>query len=174
MGWGGGGGCRFHDKRRAAVDAIPVPRNQKQVQSLIGTAQYYRNHVPHFSDLTAVLKDLQLGARERTKDYDGEMRRLKDAMLNSQTGHFFDYEIEWLLRTDASDVAVGGNLLQILSDLVDGKLVYQAIAFVSQKFSGADTRWDTPKKEAYAIYYCVEALAYYLHGKFFVMSTSRT
>lgn len=68
------------------------------------------------------------------------MRRLKDAVLNSQTVHFPDYELDWVLRTDASDMAVGGCLLQILPDLVGSKTVYQVIAFVSQELSGAATR----------------------------------
>ena len=170
------GAYRLTDERRAAVSAIPMPRNQKQIQSLIGAAQYFRNHVPNFSDLTAVLtemtkKEFNWARDSWTKDYEAEMVKLKDAILNSQTVHFPNYELDWVLRTDASDVAVGGTLLQILPELADGKPVYQVIAFVSQKFSGAATRWDTPKKEAYAIYYCVKALAYYLHGKFFIIET---
>ena len=45
------------------------------------------------------------------------------------------------------------------------------IAFVSKKFSGAAQRWDIPKKEAYAIYYCVRELAHFLELKSFVIET---
>ena len=132
--------------------------------------------MPNFSNLTAVLADMtkktfSWDKTTWTKDYEGEMKKLKEAVVNSQTVHFPDHSLPWVLRTDASDVAVGGTLLQQLPDLVDGKPVYQVIAFVSQKFSGAAVRWDTLKKEAYAIFFSVKALAYYLHGKFFVIET---
>ena len=45
------------------------------------------------------------------------------------------------------------------------------IAFVSTKFSGAGMRWDIAKKEAYAIYFAVKELAYYLECKAFVIET---
>ena len=42
---------------------------------------------------------------------------------------------------------------------------------MSCKFTGAAERWDIPKKEAYAIYYSVKELAYYLEVKPFVIET---
>src|SRR6218665_284498 len=35
---------------------IPAPNNKKQVQSMLGSAGYYRKCLPHFADLTALLK----------------------------------------------------------------------------------------------------------------------
>ena len=43
------GAYRLSDERRRAIEEIPMPRNQKQVQSLLGSAQYFRSHVPNFS-----------------------------------------------------------------------------------------------------------------------------
>lgn len=65
------------------------------------------------------------------------MLRFKVALLNSQTPHFPDFELG----------CVGRGRLRCLPADSSGLI----IAVVSQKFSGAAMRWETLKKEAYAI-----------------------
>jgi hypothetical protein len=54
---------------------------------------------------------------------------------------------------------------------VDGKVLYHPIGFKSHKFSGAACRWDTHKKEAYALFWGVQSFCYFLLGKEFVAET---
>ena len=62
-------------------------------------------------------------------------------------------------------------MLQV-RDSMEGKPTdLEVIAFVSKKFSGAAQRWDIPKKEAYAIFFSVKELSYYLEVKEFVIET---
>ena len=91
--------------------------------------------------------------------------------MKSATLHFPDYTLPWTLRCDASTVACGGTLLQVRESQVGKPADLEVIAFVSKKFSGAAQRWDIPKKEAYAIYFSVKELAYYLEVKEFVIET---
>ena len=74
-----------------------------------------------------------------------------------------------VIRSDASDHAVGAVLFQIYCD--SNRAVHQPIAFASHKFSGAAVNWDTFKQEAYALYYAVVQFNYYLRGKSFVIET---
>jgi RNase H-like domain found in reverse transcriptase len=79
------------------------------------------------------------------------------------TLHFPNYALPWILRVDASDYAVGAVLFQEFTDATN-TVINQPIAFISHKFSGATVNWDTYKQEAYALYYGVSQLSYYLSG----------
>ena len=153
-----------------------MPHDQKGMQRFLGAALYFKTHIPNYSDLTAELnemvhKDFNWDEKTWSKDYHGAMARLKDAVLKSATLHFPDYSLPWTLRCDASTVACGGTLLQEREYGPEKTKSLEVIAFVSKKFSGAAQRWDIPKKEAYAIYYSVKELAYYLEVKEFVVET---
>jgi hypothetical protein len=65
--------------------------------------------------------------------------------------------LDWFLYVDASDIAVGGVLVQRTSDGVQ-----QVVAFVSQKFSKAARAWSTYEKK--------DGMCYAV-GKFFTLLT---
>ena len=77
-----------------------------------------------------------------------------------------DYSLPWILRTDASQLGVGAALFQITKD---GML--QPLAFISKKFTGAATRWDTIHQEMFGIFYAVQQLRHLLQGKHFLLET---
>ena len=70
------------------------------------------------------------------------------------------------MYVDASDYAVGGVLIQIAENNEQ-----QIVAFVSKKFTTTARRWTTIEKEAYAMFYTVQRLQYYLFMKKFTLLT---
>ena len=64
------------------------------------------------------------------KDYEASFTALKSALVNSTANHFPDYDLPWVLRVDASDVAVGAVLFQERTDQA-GTVVHEPIAFGS-------------------------------------------
>jgi len=84
--------------------------------------------------------------------------------------YFPDYNLQWIVRTDASLYGVGGVLFQVFVN-AEGVKVFQPIAFVSKKFSDAAAKWATIQQECFGIYYTVHKLQYYLRGKFFELET---
>ena len=81
-----------------------------------------------------------------------------------------DYNLEWILLTAASNTSYGGVLYQVrITDSGEGE--YQPLKFVSKKWSGAATRWDTYSQECYGIFACVKDCEYLLRGKPFVIET---
>ncbi len=100
-----------------------------------------------------------------TKDYRKEFNNFKQVVANSFHLFYPDYNLPWTLRVDASQLGVGGVLLQEK----DG--VKQPIMCISSKFSDPATRWSTIEQEAYAMYYAVYKLSYYLRCKEFVLET---
>jgi hypothetical protein len=94
---------------------------------------------------------------------------MKEQLRGATTIYFPDYDLDWVLRVDAADMAVGGVLMQL--KIHEGKEQWQPLAFVSRKFTDQAKRWDAPKKEAFALFWGVFSLAYYLRGKPFVLET---
>jgi hypothetical protein len=104
------------------------------------------------------------------RDWEDKFESLKSKLLHAFGLYFPNYDLEFLIRTDASHYAFGAVLLQIL--VVDGIKIYQPIAFGSYKFSEAAVRWDTHKKELYAIFYFITVKwSFYLTGKTFTIET---
>lgn len=156
--------------RIASVQEIPFPTTTKLMQSFLGTILFFKPFIPHYSSLTARLndmvhKDFSWNRDAWKVDYEGEFAAVKQVLLHPNVLHYPDYELEWLLRTDASTYGVGGVLLQKRGETLE------PIAFVSQKFSKQAQKWATIEQEAYAMYYCVRSLAYYLTGKQFILET---
>ena len=82
--------------------------------------------------------------------------------------HFPDYELEWIMRTDASQVACAAVLFMVVVD-EDNKKTYKLIGCASKKFSAQATSWDIHKKEAYAMFFGFFTFAYYLSSKEFTV-----
>jgi len=162
-------------ERKDQISSIPMPNNQKQMQRFLGAVLFFKSFLPMYSDLTTPLYDMikdgfDWDTSKWNKDYRAIFERVKEAIQHATYIHFPDYNLPWLLRVDASDVAVGAVLMQeINSGAKDA--AYQPIGFSSQKFSNQATRWDPFKKEAYAVYFGVKSFSYYLHGKPLVLET---
>ena len=162
--------------RIAAVQDIPFPKSTKGMQSFLGTILFFKPFIPNFSNLTARLndmthKDFNWDPASWTCDYHSEFLAVKQALLHPNVLHYPDFSLEWILRTDASTYGVGGILLQKRKSDDGSSETLEPIAYVSQKFSSQAMRWSTIEQEAYAMYYCVRTLSYYLHGKDFVLET---
>lgn len=109
-------------------------------------------------------KDFNWDRSTWKEPYEQEFENLKLQIQNAMTLHFPDYSKLWILRTDCSKEALGAILFQVGDDGI-----YEPIAFVSQKLSEQAKNWAAVKLEAYAVYYAVKKLAYYLLGHTFVI-----
>jgi hypothetical protein len=161
------------DRKQAILD-VPMPSNTKGMQRFLGAALFFKNFVPDFSQKTANLtemthKNFNWDEKSWQKDYRHYFDECKQALANSVAIHIPDYELPWIMRVDASDDAVGAVLMQIRS--VKETQVHEPIGFASKKFTSTARRWDTFKKEAFAIYFGVSSYAYYLRGKPLVLET---
>ncbi|MBW0567525.1 hypothetical protein O181_107240 [Austropuccinia psidii MF-1] len=88
----------------AAVLQRPVPKNIKEMQSFLGFASYYRNHIKHFTHITSSLyklcsKDVVF---EITKERRDAYERIKNELKNSPVLIFPDFELPFNLYIDAA------------------------------------------------------------------------
>lgn len=160
--------------RKEAVLNMQMPANTKEMQRFLGTALFFNEFVPNYSEETRHLYDMIKDGFIWDKttwlvDYEVEFHKVKEFIASSTEKYFPDYEKTWILRVDASENACGSVLLQVLEQ--DGKVIHQPLGFKSYKFSNAASRWDIHKKEAFAVYHGVKSFAYYLRMKAFIIET---
>jgi hypothetical protein len=165
---------KLDEDKIKALSEVKLPNNLKEMRSFLGTGVFFQKFVPNYAALAAPLFDTT------KKDFDWNLidnqcyhnafNNLKAAMIDSFTLFFPDYSLDWILRTDASDLAYGAILFQVkLID--DGQKELQPIAVLSSKFTQSALNWETIKKECYAIFYALKKWTFYLVGKSFVIET---
>jgi hypothetical protein len=169
------GKWKLSDSRKAAIADMPFPTSIKSMQSFLGAALFFHNHVPDYSEWSAKLYEMthakfDWNPTTWTFDYKAHFERFKKAISEAAMLHFPDYNLPWVVRCDASDKAVGAVLYQEYKN-EDGSIEHQAIAFSSKRFTEPASKWDTYKREAYAIFHAVHSFSYYLRGKEFLVET---
>ena len=70
--------CPLEDKVKAIID-IPLPQDQHQLRSFLGSVGYYQKFIPHFTDITSVLFDRS--KKKGTKRFNGQ-NHLKQHSFN--------------------------------------------------------------------------------------------
>jgi hypothetical protein len=109
------GQYKLGEDRKKSIDSIVFPTNKKSMQSFLGSALFFEGFVKTYSEYTAPLtemvhNDFNWNKSTSKVDYVGAFERLKQAIKESVTLHFPDYDLEWVLRTNASIVACAAVL----------------------------------------------------------------
>ncbi|MBW0536151.1 hypothetical protein O181_075866 [Austropuccinia psidii MF-1] len=118
----------------AAVLKKPVPKNIKEMQSFLGFASYYRNHIKNFSQITTSLyklfsKDVLL---EITKERRDVYERIKHELTNAPVLILPEFELPFKLYVDtAFSQGLGASLHRI--QIVDGEPREGVICYMSRK-----------------------------------------
>ena len=79
---------------------------------------FFKSFVANYSDIAAKLhsmthEDFNWDKRTWTEDYVKAFEQMKQALITAVALFFPDYALPWILRVDASDVAVGAVLCQV-------------------------------------------------------------
>jgi len=128
------------DERKETIRAFPFPINKKKMQSFLGTALFFSSFVPHYASVAAPLYDMikndfNWDESTWTKAYKPAFEAFKTALIDAVAIYYPDYELDWILRTDASMFGIGAALLQIFHPSDGGNPIYQPIQLLAQKFS---------------------------------------
>ena len=165
------GSIELTEERKASVTSLPMPKNRTQMRRFLGCAGFFHKFVPLYAELTADLHEMNKDKfdwnkpGEWKKDYVAVFERFKEALLKSTTLYYPNYDLEWIVRADASDFGVGFVVLQVA--IINGEEVHQPILFGSKKFSEQALKWSTYAKEAFAMYFAFHSCQYYLRAKRF-------
>jgi len=163
-------GVRFSKEKIAPLVAFKKPTSHKEMKSFLGLANWFRDHVRDYSDLTRELhegikdyhrKKSYLWTAKRSEDFN----KLKQRISESQMLFFPDKDWPIHLHTDASDFGIGAFLFQEKSGQT------RPIAFMSQKLTATQQRWSTAEKECFAIVQALHKFDYLLSDVTFSLKT---
>ena len=133
--------------RRNAVQRDP--QQKKEVQSFLGLANYYRDHMPSFAAIAAALSDLtKKGLPEDVKWEDAQEKAfvtLRESLVRRPILRLPDHNKTFILRTDASNCGLGAALTQ----KQEGR--FFPIAYGSKMLTSAERKYFTIEKECLAI-----------------------
>ena len=158
----GSGSCKVQFNKVEAITKIPEPRDKKALRSFLGMCSYYRRHVPAYAEIALPLTELTKGTRNTSIQFTNKERQafddLKIALCNAAVLKTPDFSIDFIIRTDASEFAIGACLSQVQ----DGCEV--PLAFVSAKLNSAQRNYSTIEKEAYAIVFALGKFEFIVLG----------
>ena len=162
-----GEGVSVAQEKYQAIASYPTPTSTKAVRSFLGFVGYYRSHIKNFAKLAEPLHAMsRKGARfEWTTQCDTAFRQLKEGLLQSTALAYPDFDQEFQIKTDASDIAIGG----VLEQEMNGEPVI--IECASRVLSAAERNYSTTEKEALAIVWSIDKFRPYIWGRKFVVWT---
>jgi hypothetical protein len=124
------GGYRIDESRKAALKSIPFPdttntkkANTTAMKSFLGFTVYFCTFVEGYARYAAPLHDMtrsEFSWDETTwsRDYRKDFETFKEALYTAMDLIYPDFDLTWLLLTDASDYAVGWMLIQLRPTVV--------------------------------------------------------
>ncbi|KAL2103054.1 hypothetical protein ACEWY4_002222 [Coilia grayii] len=165
----GGGVVKPQLSKVDAIQSCPPPTTKRGVRSFLGLVGWYRRFIPDFSSRAAVLTDLtRKNAPNKvrwTESCEQAFRDLKDCMCQGPVLQSPNFDLPFVVQTDASGVGLGAVLLQ--GEGEDCK----PIQYISRKLYPRETRYSTVEKECLAVKWALDTLRYYLIGKDFTLET---
>ena len=155
----------------AAVLQKPTPSNRKEMQSFLGFAGYYRQHIDKFAEIAKPLTELcKLDVvwkmtHQRILAYN----LLKQKLTTAPLLLFPDWELPFKLYVDASMTGLGAALHQI--QIIDGFKKEGPIVFISRQLKDSETRYGASQLECLCLVWALDKLHYYLDGSVFEVIT---
>jgi len=144
----------------------PRPTCTREVESFLGFVNYHREHIPHLAEKAISLYQLTGKAPFNwTRDHSTAFEELKEILLSAKVLAMPRKEGVFILDTDASQMAVGGQL----SQMQEG--VCRPIAYASKALTPAQRKYCTTRKELLALITFTRQFRHYLHGRRFLVRT---
>lgn len=150
-----------------AIRKIPVPRNQKEVRTLLGMAGYYRKFIAGFSQIVEPLTRL-LRKSEKFEVTEGVKRaveEIKKALCSTTVLRFPDFTRPFIITADASGEALGAVLSQKEND--DDR----PVEYASRKLSETERRYSAIEREFLGVVWAVQHFRPYVFGRHFLLNT---
>ncbi|MBW0514819.1 hypothetical protein O181_054534 [Austropuccinia psidii MF-1] len=130
------------DKNKvAAVLLKPMSQNKKEIQSFLGFAGYYRQHIKDFASIERPLYELcdKDTVFEMTVDRVKAFESLRQALNTAPLVLMPDFKLPFKLYVDASGDGLGAALHQVQT--INDKPVEGPICFISRQIKPTEARW---------------------------------
>jgi len=162
-------GVKPNPAKIQAITEFPIPKTRKEIKQFLGLLGYYRKFINNFAKitkpLTACLKK-NTSIKHNDPEYQECFNTCKQLLTNAPILQYPDFEKEFQVTTDASDVALGAVLSQINDRKAD-----LPIAFASRTLNDSERKLSTIEKELLAILFALKTFRPYLYGRRFTLFT---
>ena len=159
-------GIKPSKEKCAAIQNACLPETYHELHQFLGSAGYYRKHIPHFAELSCCLYELlntapsKNAALEMSDSHVLAFEKLKMALGEAVEHSFIDpSSTVFTITSDASKKAIGA----VLHQLVEGRS--RVIQFYSRKLSDTETRYSTFDRELLAAHDAVQFFLPYVDGR---------
>jgi transposase InsO family protein len=161
-------GIKPNSDKIAAIQKFPIPKTPTEIKRFLGLLGYYRKFIPDFARITKPMTQcLKKGSKIciTNPEYINCFEKCKTLLSNDPILQYPDFSKEFILTTDASNLAMGAVLSQgpIGSD--------KPIAYASRTFNTSETNYSTIEKELFAIVWATKYFRPYLFGRKFKIIT---
>jgi hypothetical protein len=148
---------------------MPRPTTKKQIRSFLGAINYYRKFIPNCADIMKPLTELTKKNAKNIITWNEELEvsfnQLKNVLSCKPILKLPDVEREFIVRTDASNRAVGCVLLQEYEGIM------HPVAYASKKLTDREKKYAVEEREALALIWGIQKFHRYLYGREFIMET---
>jgi len=150
-----------------AVRQHPDHKNVKDVRAFLGLASFYRKLVSNFAEIAKLLTGLTRKERQFTwgPEQQQAFQSMKDRLCTTPVLAYPNFELRFILTTDASKVAIA----VILSQVQDRK--ERPIAYASRQLNTAEQNYTVSEKEMLSLVWATRYYRCYLYGKRFLVRT---
>ena len=159
-----------HEHAKKTVD-WPVPTTGKQIQAFLGFVNYFREHIPMVSKITAPLDKLRTLQKIRpsgwTEDCQQAFDNLKSILFAAPALAYPDFKQPFFIATDASGVGIGAVLYQFDPESREQRFV----SFQARALTKSEHNYSATKRELLAIVFAFRKFHRYIWGTHFTLYT---
>ena len=143
------------------VANYPIPKNAREVKQFMGLCNYYRRFVKGYSEIAAPLFKLLSKENDKcftwTSSCQAAFEDLKSRLVAPPILAYPNFQLQFLLYTDASDSAIGA----VLSQMQEGQ--ERVIAYWSRKLQKTERNYSTTEQEALAVVSAIKEFYPYVY-----------
>ena len=157
-------GIRPDPDKVKAINDIQFPKSPKEMLRFLGAANFYRDFIHKFSNIASPLYKMAQSKqkfKEKLKNkcvYEA-FEKLKGCLMSTPVLTYPDWNLEFVVQTDASGYAIGG----VLGQYVNQK--FKPIMYAGRHLTAAETRYSTTERELLAVVFCNKRFKAYLYGR---------
>ena len=155
-------------KKVEAIKKMQAPQTKQELQSFLGMVNYLAQFIKDMSQLTHNMRLLlkKNALFQWTESHEANFQRLKESISSDTCLMYFDTSKPITLQVDASQVGLGGVLLQ-----EDSQGRTRPVAYASKALTPCETRYANIEREMLAVAWGCIKFHHYLYGRKFVCQT---
>lgn len=151
------------------IEEWPLPTTKKELESFLGFVNYHRDYVPKYAHVSEPLYKFvsksSTGKITLSNELIDAVDTIKRLLAEAPVLKYPNQEHPFILDTDASDTAIGGELLQVIND-------HECIVcFGSFVLTPEQRKYCTTRKELLAVVRFTRQFRHYLLGCRFIVRT---